>query len=273
VKGKAIGYVRVSTGAQASSGLGIEAQEASIRRWCAYQELELVYIYEDAGASGGLLLKNRPSGEALWKSLEEYQDEPWSLHLVASKLDRYWRNVRHMHHELGELEALQVNVHTSANGRTLLCGGEGADRESLAISRLMTEFVATVDELERIRASERTAEALNAKKARGEWVGVVPFGYRVSGGQLVTADADMATLGMIWHFRTRRKWCWREIREELQRRQRSPHKRSKNWSVDGVRKQAYRMTEDPELVELGRQAFEAYLERSVSCSEARVRRG
>lgn len=262
MKGKAIGYTRVSTGAQASSGLGIEAQEAEIRRFCTYKDLELVYVYQDPGESGGLMLQKRPSGQVLWDRLRESEDEPWTLHLVASKLDRLWRNVSYMHAELAELEQLKVNVHTAKNGRTLLTGGEDADREAQAYARLFTEFTATIDELERIRASERTQEALAAKKARGEHVGRPPFGYHLDTklGQLFPDQRELTTLGMIQHFDANRPWSHAEIARDLNKRGRLT-KNGRQWTANTVYKQLVRLRKSADLGADAREAFELHLER------------
>lgn len=266
MKGKAIGYTRVSTGAQASSGLGIKAQEAEIRRFCAYKELELVYIYQDGGVTGGMLLKQRPSGQALWAALEESDEDPWSIHLVASKLGRLWRSRAFMHVELAELERMQVNVHTAKNGRTLITGGEGADREAQAYANFFTEITALFDEVERIRASERTAEALQVKRERGEHIGAVPYGYERQGSDLGPNEADMSTLGMIWHFHESRGMTYRDVALELNRRKRRPHSRSKDWSMIAAKKQGARLRKNPDMLTYAKGAFVRYLERAEAVS-------
>ena len=47
----AIGYVRVSTEEQATSGVSLAAQAAKVRAYCALYDLDLVELIEDAGAS------------------------------------------------------------------------------------------------------------------------------------------------------------------------------------------------------------------------------
>lgn len=259
MKGKAIGYTRVSTGHQANSGLGIEAQEAAIRRFCDYKELELIYIYEDPGESGSVMLKNRPSGSALWERLEESEDEPWTLHLVASKLDRFWRNVSYMSVELSELERLKVNVHTAGDGRSLLAGDE--DPQAQSYSRLFNYFIATVDELERIRRSEQTAEALNAKRARGQHLGNAPFGFHVlkSDGKLYPLEREQVVLGMIWHFASVRGMTHADVARKLNRL-RKPPRASERWSKRTVQLQFARLRDSEELRASALEAFEIHLE-------------
>ena len=59
----AIGYIRVSTEEQASSGVGMADQRLRITAYCGLRGLNLVRIIEDGGASGGKLLASRPGGE------------------------------------------------------------------------------------------------------------------------------------------------------------------------------------------------------------------
>jgi DNA invertase Pin-like site-specific DNA recombinase len=56
----AIAYVRVSTDQQADSGLGLEAQQASIAASAVRLGLELSRTFVDAGTSGSLAIEDRP---------------------------------------------------------------------------------------------------------------------------------------------------------------------------------------------------------------------
>lgn len=62
--GRAIGLIRVSTDKQAESGLGLEAQQASITACATRLHLPLVTVYLEGsrtmGTSGSLAIANRP---------------------------------------------------------------------------------------------------------------------------------------------------------------------------------------------------------------------
>ena len=45
---EAIGYLRVSTGRQTESGLGIEAQTTTIETWATYKQLRVDWIQDEA---------------------------------------------------------------------------------------------------------------------------------------------------------------------------------------------------------------------------------
>ena len=82
-----VGYTRVSTDEQASSGLGLKAQRTLIEAECERRGWELVQVFEDAGASGKAL-SGRP---ALAKALEAVQRRrlrvPWWSPSSTASLD------------------------------------------------------------------------------------------------------------------------------------------------------------------------------------------
>ncbi len=79
---------RVSTLEQAGSGLGLEAQRATIEAEAARRGWELVRVYEDAGASGRSVSARRGLQEAL-EAIERGEAQA----LVVAKLDRLSRSV------------------------------------------------------------------------------------------------------------------------------------------------------------------------------------
>ena len=48
-----VGYIRVSTEEQATTGVSLDAQEAAIRAYCTMRNLRLVEVVVDAGVSAG----------------------------------------------------------------------------------------------------------------------------------------------------------------------------------------------------------------------------
>ena len=56
---EAIGYLRVSTGRQTESGLGIEAQTTAIETWATYKQLRVDWIQDEA-VSGNTAPTNAP---------------------------------------------------------------------------------------------------------------------------------------------------------------------------------------------------------------------
>jgi DNA invertase Pin-like site-specific DNA recombinase len=149
---KVLGYVRVSTAEQAESGLGLAAQEATVRAECDRRGWELVEVVADEGESGKSL--DRPGLQA---ALERIADGEVAG-LVAAKLDRISRSVRDFADLLewfsltgAALVAIDVGVDTSTPGGKLVCG-----------------VFSAVSEWERDVIACRTREGLAALRAKGK---------------------------------------------------------------------------------------------------------
>src|SRR4051794_39881364 len=86
---QAVGYIRVSTGAQGRSGLGLEAQQEAIERFCAGEGVELVGMYREVeSGKGSDAFDRRPqllSAMTAAKKLKCY--------VIVAKLDRLSRDV------------------------------------------------------------------------------------------------------------------------------------------------------------------------------------
>jgi DNA invertase Pin-like site-specific DNA recombinase len=158
----AVGLYRVSTAEQGQSGLGLEAQQASVRAFVASQGWTLVSEHSDI-ASGkddrragfqAALLKCRQLGAVL----------------VAARLDRITRRA----HTLSQLLEDGVSIRAADM--------PGADD-------LMMRIYAAMAQKERELISARTKAALAAAKARGTVLGG-DRGYRPAKGPNAAAAAQ-----------------------------------------------------------------------------------
>jgi DNA invertase Pin-like site-specific DNA recombinase len=214
---RAIGYLRVSTEEQAASGLGLEAQEKRVRGYAELYELELVDVIVDAGVSAKTL--ERPG---LARALERL-DQGEAQVLLVAKLDRLTRSVV----DLGELFE-----RFGPDGAELVSVAENVDTRSAA-GRLVLNVLVSVAQWEREAIAERTRAALEAKRARGERAGAIPFGYRLEKGVLIIEDHDeqVALLLMREHRAAGRSL--NAIAQELTRRGYRP--RGRAWRPSSVR--------------------------------------
>ena len=175
-----VGYIRVSTFEQTQSGLGLEAQRDRIQSYAAMRGITLSEIIEDAGVSAGIPLANRPGGSRLWELLKRGKVGA----VIAVKLDRLFRDTHDCLGVVNEWDRRGVGLHV------VDLGGNAVDTQSAA-GRFMLTVLAGVAEMERGQVRERTAAALERKRARGEKTGgSVPFGFDAQGRRLVRNAAE-----------------------------------------------------------------------------------
>ena len=172
-----IGYIRVSTSMQAESGLSIEAQRAKIEAHCICHDLTLIDIIEDAGESAKDL--NRPGIQKVIALADAGEIDG----VVIAKLDRLTRSMRDLHQLLDQVFS-KVELH---------CVAESINTGSAA-GRLVLNVLMSVSAWEREAIGERTSEALQAKKAKGERTGNPPYGWRREGAHGLRIQQSSATL-------------------------------------------------------------------------------
>jgi DNA invertase Pin-like site-specific DNA recombinase len=144
-----VSYIRVSTGKQGKSGLGIEAQREAIARFAAAEGCEiLAEVVEVETGKGSDALDRRPKlAEALAKARKS------KAAVVVAKLCRLSRDVAF----IAGLMAQRV---------PFIVAELGADADPF-----MLHVYAALAEKERAMISDRTRAALAAKKAQGASLG------------------------------------------------------------------------------------------------------
>ena len=100
---KVVGYIRVSTTGQAEEGVSLEAQKAKIEAWCNLNDGELVALFEDAGISGGGMVKRDGLQDALKATTK-------GMALVTYSISRLARNTRDMLDIAERLESVMWEV-------------------------------------------------------------------------------------------------------------------------------------------------------------------
>lgn len=150
--GKFVAYYRVSTQKQGQSGLGLEAQQASVASYLNGGKWELIgeFIEVETG-KGANALDKRPK---LRTALDICRKQGATL--IIAKLDRLARNV---HFVSGLLETG--------------CDFVAADMPQA--NKVMIQMHAVMSEWERDQISTRTKAALAAAKARGVKLGIAGF--------------------------------------------------------------------------------------------------
>jgi DNA invertase Pin-like site-specific DNA recombinase len=145
-------YVRVSRLDQHP-----ENQLPELRRYCEARGWETVEFVEH-GVSGAK--ERRPALDALMKDARRRKFDV----VLAWKLDRLGRNLRHLITLLEELQAL---------GLAFVSLGEGIDATTPA-GKLQMHLLAAIAEFERDRLRERTLAGLDRARAQGKTLGRRP---------------------------------------------------------------------------------------------------
>jgi DNA invertase Pin-like site-specific DNA recombinase len=178
---KAIGYVRVSTEKQADFGVSLEAQTEKVRAMAIVQGAELTEIIVDAGESAKSL---RRSGMAKLLALVDCGEVDT---VIVAKLDRLTRSVKDLADLLEKF---------NRRGVSLVSVAESLDTGSAA-GRLVLNIMTAVSQWEREAIGERTRDAMRHKKALGERVGTVAYGYRSNAGTLEPDEHEQAVVARV----------------------------------------------------------------------------
>ncbi len=216
---KAIGYVRVSTGAQAQDGVSLDAQESRIRAWCQAHEYELISFHSDAGASGGRA-DNRPGLQAALKTVCRARGA-----LVVYSLSRLARST---------MDAITIAERLDNCGADLVSLSERIDTTSAA-GRMIFRMLAVLAEFERDQVSERTKAALSFKRDRGERIGGVPYGYRIAadGVALEPNPTEQPAVELIVSLRKRGQTL-EQIRDALRERGIPNRRGNLTWRLNTI---------------------------------------
>ncbi len=167
-----IGYLRVSTEEQASSGLGLEAQRDAIQRYADAHGWNVLW-YEDAGVSAKSLA--RPQLQAALNRLDTSPKRRHVDGIVVAKLDRLSRSVSDF---AGVLELAR------ARKWALVAIDLGVDT-STPTGELVANVMMSVAQWERRVIGERTSAAMQAAKRQGRHMGRVSALPRATGNRLL----------------------------------------------------------------------------------------
>ena len=159
-----IGYCRVSSDKQVDVGMSLEVQEFQIRKYAELYEIRLGEIIVDAGESARSL--KRPG----MQRIIELMDSGLCSGVLVVKLDRLTRSVKDLCHLLERY---------FSKDKVLISVQEKIDTNS-AMGRMVMNVVMSISQWEREATSERTRAVLQHKKAKGERVGNIAFGYKLA---------------------------------------------------------------------------------------------
>jgi DNA invertase Pin-like site-specific DNA recombinase len=157
--GTVVAYLRVSTAEQALSGLGLEAQRATIAAYAERKALTIVGEYCDEGISAKCL-KGRPAALAALDAVCSGS----AAGLRVAKMDRLSRSV---------VDGAGLMERAAREGWALHFADLDLDTSTPA-GEMAANIIISGSQYERRLISQRTRDALAAKRARGELLGARP---------------------------------------------------------------------------------------------------
>jgi len=166
---KAIGYIRVSTEDQAREGISLDNQEAKINAYASLNDLDLIEVIRDEGASGKDL--DREGMKRLLEMVEASRIEA----IIVYKLDRLSRKT---------IDTLNLIEMFEGKGIAFHSISEKVDTKS-ATGKFFLTIISAIAQMERDLIAERTKDALSHKKVKREWLGRIPFGFKIEDNHLV----------------------------------------------------------------------------------------
>jgi DNA invertase Pin-like site-specific DNA recombinase len=189
----AIAYYRVSTVRQGQSGLGLEAQKASVESFCRAHGYQVVGEYQDVESG------KHDARPALRAALAEAKAKDATV--IIAKLDRLSRN------------ASFIMALKDSGVRFIAADMPEANELTVGI-------LAVVAQAERTAISERTKAALQAVKARGRTLGTpanLTDAARVKAAEAKRRAARLYANGAITHAVNYRAagWTLRAIADTL----------------------------------------------------------
>ncbi len=172
---KAAAYIRVSTDEQAAEGQSLDNQHSRINSYAESQGWDLTNVYREEGYSGKTI--HRPELSRLISDVKAHKIDI----VLIYRVDRLTRRQKHLWMLLEDvLEPNNVGLKSVI---------EPFDTTT-ATGKAFLSMLGTFAQLERDTIAERTTDALHHKRNVGEWVGRIPFGYRIGPSGKLEKDAD-----------------------------------------------------------------------------------
>jgi len=175
----AVAYIRVSKDEQR---LGPEVQRAAIRYWAARAGIRIAAWHTDQGVCSVLPIEKRPALSAALAGVSRHGAGV----LVVAKRDRLARDV-----------VLAAGVERATRGAgARVVSADGTGNGDTPADGFMRTIVDGAAEYERALIRARTRAALQAKRARGERVGSIAYGFTLApdGVHLVALEHEQRTI-------------------------------------------------------------------------------
>lgn len=180
---RVVAYLRVSTDRQAEAGLGLEVQEAALRRWARTQGHRVIDWHRDEGVSGSNGLEQR---EALPDALAAIRSG-LAQGLVVYRLDRLARDLVVQETLLAEVRRMGGEVLSTAPSEADYLRDDPDD----PTRKLIRQILGAVNEYDRAMIGVRLRAGRRMKAEKGGYAyGSPPVGYRAEAKELVVEETE-----------------------------------------------------------------------------------
>ncbi len=175
---RVVGYIRVSTARQ---DISPEVQREALAGYCAREAAELVAVFEDQ-VSGGAELDKRVGMLGALAACKEHAAGT----LLVMKRDRLSREPM--------VAAFIEKLAKDSGAKLQQVEGPNGDGPEDQLMRGIADLFA---QYERAQIASRTRAALARKKAKGERLGTLPYGYGATVGKLVPRPQEQEVIERI----------------------------------------------------------------------------
>lgn len=221
---KAILYTRVSTTKQAQEGDSLDAQESRLRQYATFRGFDTVDVISDEGLSGKTTA--RPGFQRVMDAVNARTVDA----VIVYSLSRFARNT------VATLEAIDTMNRKGVAFHSLT---EQLDTTT-PVGRFFVTTLAGLAQLEREQIGERTRTVLQFKRANGERVGQIPFGFRLDGGRLVEDEHEQHAIALVGELRNA-GMTYAGIAERLEAQQISNKAGRVKWTKQQVHRILHRV--------------------------------
>ncbi len=182
----AIAYLRASTDDQK---LGPEAQRAAITSYALANGFHVLSFHVDQGISGASPIDARPALLAALTAVRTHKAKA----LIVAKRDRLARDV-----------LIAATIERSLPKGATIVSADGTGNGDQPADQLMRTILDGMSEYERALIRGRTKQALQAKKAKGERTGSIPYGYQLAPDAitLLPNEVEQATIQLAQDLRS-----------------------------------------------------------------------
>ena len=189
---RAVAYIRAaaSTLERAETDPAPGSQRAAIETWAAREDVEIASWQLDLGVDGTTPIAERPGLVAAYRAIREYG----AGMLVAANADRFAHDelVSWLIERAALTEGATLHTADGSRGQTRMDAAPDSERWTRGAVRLAHAY-------RRVVVRSRIRASLAAKKERGERIGTVPYGCRLSADRLHVEpdEAEVAVVTMV----------------------------------------------------------------------------